>query len=66
MDANDGNSDRWYIITVGQQVGVFRGWEVVGPRVLGQPQTVYQRVDSRADGVARFTAAMANGSVRTL
>jgi hypothetical protein len=61
-----GGGDRWYMITVGPQVGVFRGWETVGPLVLGHPQAVYQRVESRVDGIARFTAAMDNGSVRIL
>lgn len=68
MDAGGAGDagERWYLITVGPRVGVFRGWDTVGPLVLGHPQAVYQRVESRADGVARLTAALANGTVRTL
>ena len=61
-----GNSDRWYIVTMGREVGVMRGWVNVGPLVLGHPQSVYLRVESRDDGVARFNEALTKGLVRTL
>jgi hypothetical protein len=63
---DDGATDRWYIITVGAEVGVFRGWANVGPLVLGHPQSVYQRVESRDTGIALFNEALNNGAVRRL
>jgi hypothetical protein len=57
---------RWYLVTVGRQVGVIRGWANVGPLVLGHPQSVYHRVESRAAGITQFNEALVAGFVRTI
>jgi hypothetical protein len=57
---------RWYIVTVGRRVGVFRDWVNTGPFVLGLTQAVFRRVASRDEGIRRLREAVANGTVRTV
>jgi hypothetical protein len=66
MEDDGAAGNRWYVVTVGQEIGVFRNWPNVGPLVLGHAQSVYQRVESRADGIVLFNEAIDNGAVRLL
>jgi hypothetical protein len=66
MDPEPGHSSKWYLVTVGVAVGVFRGWSNVGPLVLGYPQSVYCRVESRNEGIRLLNEAMDKGTVRII
>ena len=63
---SEGVGDRWYVVTVGPRVGLFRDWLNVGPIVLGHAQAVYCKVDSREEGLRRLSEAIDKGTVRTL
>jgi hypothetical protein len=62
----EGPGDKWYIVTVGRRVGVFRHWTNVGPLVLGSAHSVYQRVDSYEEGLRQFNEAVLENNVRIL
>ncbi|KAH9829179.1 uncharacterized protein C8Q71DRAFT_863520 [Rhodofomes roseus] len=54
---------RWYSITRGQAVGVFRDWMTVAPLVTGVPNAVFQRHPTYGAALAAFMRAANNGNV---
>ncbi|KAF4565743.1 hypothetical protein EYR40_002187 [Pleurotus pulmonarius] len=57
---------RWYVVAVGLQVGVFRGWTNVAPLVLGVTGTIFNREPTREAAIIAFNNAAASGQVRII
>ncbi|KAF8867796.1 hypothetical protein BD779DRAFT_1685313 [Infundibulicybe gibba] len=57
-------TDRWYTVTVGQQVGVFSGWSTVAPLVISVSGACFMRHSSQAAAIDAFNHAVASGAVR--
>ncbi|KAK0464838.1 hypothetical protein IW261DRAFT_1575077 [Armillaria novae-zelandiae] len=54
----------WYTVTVGYEVGVFQGWNIVAPLVLRVSSPVYQHHPSRASALTHYAEALENGDVK--
>ncbi|GBE85896.1 hypothetical protein SCP_0804200 [Sparassis crispa] len=54
---------RWYVVTRGQEVGVFQGWASVSPLVSTVPNTCHECISSRENGFQIFRAAIAARTV---
>ncbi|KAH9918025.1 uncharacterized protein B0H18DRAFT_1123295 [Fomitopsis serialis] len=68
-DAESGGSVgtvRWYCITRGQAVGIFRDWMLVAPLVIGVPNAVFQRYPTFSAALAAFMRAASNGTVAVI
>ncbi|KAJ8690428.1 hypothetical protein PTI98_011856 [Pleurotus ostreatus] len=58
---------RWYVVIVGLQVGVFRGWlDERRPLVLGVAGSIYNKEPTRGAAIVAFNAAAATGQVRLI
>ncbi|KAF7420953.1 hypothetical protein PC9H_001643 [Pleurotus ostreatus] len=57
---------RWYVVIVGLQVGVFRGWTNAAPLVLGVAGSIYNKEPTRGAAIVAFNAAAATGQVRLI
>ncbi|KAH9913410.1 uncharacterized protein B0H18DRAFT_1126273 [Fomitopsis serialis] len=57
---------RWYCITRGQAVGIFRDWMLVAPLVIGVPNAVFQRYPTFGAALAAFMRAAENGNVAVI
>ncbi|KAK0505475.1 hypothetical protein EDD18DRAFT_1344300 [Armillaria luteobubalina] len=53
----------WYTVTVGYEVGVFQGWDVVAPLVLHVSGPIYLHHLSRAAAQAHYNNALERGDV---
>ncbi|KAF5335705.1 hypothetical protein D9611_009604 [Ephemerocybe angulata] len=58
--------ETWYVVTIGRQVGVFQGWHVVQPLVLGVSGACYRKYPSHEDALAAFNEALALGNVQII
>ncbi|KAJ2911432.1 hypothetical protein MD484_g8981, partial [Candolleomyces efflorescens] len=55
--------DTWYVVTVGKEVGVFRGWHNVQPLVTGVSGACYKKYTSEDGARIAFAEALAAGNV---
>ncbi|KAK0491898.1 hypothetical protein EDD18DRAFT_1358329 [Armillaria luteobubalina] len=53
----------WYTVTVGYEVGMFQGWNLVAPLVLCVLSPVYQCHPSRASAMAHYAETLKNDDV---
>ncbi|KAM6504125.1 hypothetical protein JOM56_001068 [Amanita muscaria] len=51
--------ESWYMISAGCRVGVYRGWHLVRPLVLGVSGACYKKYPSEATALAAFAEAEA-------
>jgi hypothetical protein len=58
--------ERWYLVTRGRQVGVFRGAHLAMPLVDGASGAVCIRVASKKKGIALFLEAVAAGGAQII
>ncbi|RXW13543.1 hypothetical protein EST38_g12314 [Candolleomyces aberdarensis] len=56
--------DTWYVVTVGNEVGVFKGWHKVQALVSGVSGACYKKYRSEAEAVVAFENALDAGVVR--
>ncbi|KAF4586549.1 hypothetical protein EYR38_010828 [Pleurotus pulmonarius] len=61
--SNSSSHRRWYVVIVGLQVGVFRGWTNAAPLVLGVTGSIYNREPTRETAISSFNAAAALGQL---
>jgi hypothetical protein len=54
---------RWYLVTRGRRVGIFRGLHIAQPLVDGVSGAAWQRVTSQKAGTAQFMEALVSGVV---
>ncbi|KAG2754986.1 hypothetical protein P692DRAFT_20639689, partial [Suillus brevipes Sb2] len=50
-----------YYITRGRYIGVFSGWDAVGPKVLGISRAIYHKTESVEQGVGIVKRAIERG-----
>ncbi|KAJ7218039.1 hypothetical protein GGX14DRAFT_439374 [Mycena pura] len=55
---------KWYVVTVGRQVGVFNTWIEVSPLVTGVSGALHQSFSSEEDANELFAQEQSNGRVR--
>ncbi|KAH7902898.1 hypothetical protein BJ138DRAFT_1120968 [Hygrophoropsis aurantiaca] len=54
---------RWYVVTVGRDVGVFQGWHNVHPLVIGVPGACFTRYSTQTGAEQAFDEAVNEGAV---
>ncbi|KIK35046.1 hypothetical protein CY34DRAFT_17287 [Suillus luteus UH-Slu-Lm8-n1] len=59
-------SQRWYVITVGRETGVFQGWHNVHVHVIGVPGACFGRYSSQSTAQVAYAQALNDGSVSRL
>ncbi|KAF4601359.1 hypothetical protein EYR40_004957 [Pleurotus pulmonarius] len=63
-EQGSGSHRRWYVVIVGLQVGVFRGWTNTAPLVLGVTGSIFNREPTREAAITAFNMAAASGQAK--
>ncbi|KAM6490382.1 hypothetical protein JOM56_014146 [Amanita muscaria] len=55
--------ETWYMVSTGHAVGVFRGWHIVKPLVVGVSGACFKKYPSKAAALAAFSEAQEANAV---
>ncbi|KAK0482840.1 hypothetical protein EDD18DRAFT_1112476 [Armillaria luteobubalina] len=53
----------WYTVTVGYEVGIFQGWDIIAPLILHVSGPIYQRHPSHVAVQAHYDNTLQHGDM---